>query len=762
MCQYQGSPVSRHAGIGGYFASGWPRMDTSVAEALACALDHHRAGRLDEAEACYRQVLDIDIHHADALHLLGLIAGDTWRLELAYSLILAAIAENGQSALYPFNLALLLQREGRKDEAVAYLQRALALEPSHAEAALSLGSLLLALGRPQEAVEGLERALAFWPQEARLLHILGQGLYALGRPEEAAACLRRGTEIAPERAEIHNTLGVVLQNLGQPTEAIACYRRVLAMRPDSVEATSNLGLACRDLGQLGAAETCFRRALTLRSDSVEAMNNLGLVLRGQGRLIEAEACYRQALTLQPESLEALLNLGNVLLDQGRPADAVACGRQALAIQPDHRVAHDNLLFALCFQEDADPAAVFAEHRRFDDGLSRSWLEPIAAKDFSTHDRSPERRLRVGYVSPDFRRSPCGHSLLPVLDSHNRSEVELFCYDNTAKPDDITALFQRRAEHWRPCRTVSDERLAEYIRADAIDILVDCGGHMAGTRLPVLGLRPAPVQISYPLYPNTTGMAAVDYRIVDPFFAPPWADVWHSEKLIRLPETHVCYRPSRTDILPAAEPPAFANGFVTFGSFNNVAKMGPATVAAWAAILRAVPDAKLRLKWNGLGRGDNNAWCLDRFAPYGIGPERLILMAPTPDPYTPYRLVDIALDPLVINGGTTTFDALWMGVPVITRVGRTPFSRVGLGHLTHVGLLDAITEDTETYIAVAVALAQQPDRLVQARLGLRERFAASPLMDAPSYSHHLEQAYRIVWRRWCAGEAPTPLTLARAQ
>ncbi len=728
-------------------------MDEPVAETLAAAVEHHQAGRLAEAEAIYRRLLEADGHHADVLHLLGLVAGATWRPDLANALIRAAIAENDRSTLYRYNLALLLQQEGQTDDAVACLRQVLALQPDHAEAAHTLGLALLEQGRPEEAVESLERVLVFWPGDARVLNALGLALRALERPEDAAACFRRGLAHAPERAELHNNLGLALQALGQPAEAALCYRQVLAIQPDSVEATSNLGLACRDQGRLDAAALCFRRALALRPDSAEAANNLGLVLRAQGRLAEAEACYRQALDAKPESIEAHLNLGNVMLDQGRPEDAVAWCRRALALKPDHAAAYDNLLFALCFQEDADPAAVFAEHRRFGETLVGCW--PVPAFD---GDRDAERRLRVGYLSADFRRSPCGHSLLPVLEHHDHHEVELFCYDNTARADDITTLFQHHADHWRPCRTLSDDRLAGLVRADRIDILVDCGGHMAGTRLPVLGRRPAPVQISYPLYPNTTGVAAVDYRIMDPYFAPPWVDAWHSEKLVRLPETHICYRPSRTDIMPVAEPPCLTNGFVTFGSFNNVAKLGPMTVAAWARILKAVPDARLMLKWNGLGQG-SDSWCAERFADHGIDPDRLILVAPTPDPYTPYRLLDIALDPLAVNGGTTTLDALWMGVPVVTRAGRTPFSRVGLGHLSQVGLSELVTGDVEAYVAVAADLAGNPARLAGLRDGLRERFAASPLMAASRYTGYLERAYRILWRRWCRGEVPESLTLA---
>ncbi len=467
------------------------------------------------------------------------------------------------------------------------------------------------------------------------------------------------------------------------------------------------------------------------------------------RLDLAADAFRRAIALQPHYPEAHNNLGVVLKDQGRLDQAIACYRQALEQWPGYAAAHSNLLFCLCFKEDADPDAVFAEHRRFDEIQVRP---RATAATGHRNPQDPERRLRVGYVSPDFRLHPGGHFLLPVLEHHDRDRIELFCYYSNAKSDSLTEAFRRRADHWVSCHSLSDPALVERITADGIDILVECAGHMLGSRLAMFGRRPAPIQISYPLYPNTTGVSSIDYRIMDPYFAPPWADAWHSEKLIRLPDAHVCYRPSRTDMDPAAAPPCLANGFITFGSFNNFAKVGPATVTAWAGCLKAVPESRLMLKWSGLAQG-GAAWCLDRFAVHGIGPDRLILADPSPDPYTPYHQLDIALDPLFANGGTTTCDALWMGVPVVTRYDRTPFSRVGLCHLTNVGLPELISSTTEAYVATAAWLARDITALVELRRGLRERFAASPLMDAPRYTRNLERAYRAAWRRWCAGLSP---------
>ena len=623
-----------------------------------------------------------------------------------------------------FETAVQLHQAGRLGEAFALYRQILEADPRHARA---------------------------WHQLAVLAHGAGHRDLAMTAAQEAVAH-------GPGMAEYHNTLASLHLIAGRFAEAHAGYQRAVALKPDYAEAHCNLGNVLRELGQYQDAVASLQQALILRPGLAQAWNNLGTVWPDLNRLDLAVNAFRQALALQPHYPEAHNNLGVVLKDQGYLDQAIACYRTALEQWPGYAAAQSNLLFCLCFKEDVPPEDVFTEHLRFDECQVRPQVPATASAVSHANNRNPERRLRVGYVSPDFRLHPGGHFLLPVLECHDPQQIELFCYYSNPKIDALTEAFQRRADHWRVCHTLSDAALAEQITADGIDILVECAGHMLGSRLMMFGRRPAPIQVSYPLYPNTTGVSTLDYRIMDPYFAPPWADAWHSEKLIRLPDAHVCYRPSRTDIEPTAEPPCYSNGFITFGSFNNFAKVGANTVAAWAEILKAVPDAKLMLKWSGLAQG-GTAWCRDRFAAQGIGSERLILVDPSPDPYTPYRQLDIALDPLFANGGTTTCDALWMGVPVVTRYDQTPFSRVGLCHLTNIGLPELITATTEAYVATAVWLAQDRAALADVRRGLRGRFATSPLMDAPRYAANLERAYRACWRRWCAGQPPTALIVA---
>jgi predicted O-linked N-acetylglucosamine transferase (SPINDLY family) len=580
-----------------------------------------------------------------------------------------------------------------------------------------------------------------------------------GRRAEAEGLYRRilaGVTGDGERASCLLLLGMLAQEAGALETAAAWIGQAIELQGNVAFFHQKLGEVRFAGGRTAPAAEAYRRALALKPDQAEVRNNLGNVLKAEGRLEAAVACYRRAAALDPGFAEAYSNLGNTLMDQARIPAAMLSYRRALAVRPSHAVVHSNLLFALCFDETSDPGAVFREHLAFDRVQIRPRAPGVAAH---PNARDPGRRLRVGYLSPDFRLHPGGHFLLPVIAEHDRGGFEVFCYANHAAADELTREFQRHADHWRFCFSLADSELAAAVRADGIDILVECAGHMQDNRLLLTGLRPAPVQVSYPLYPNTTGVSAIDYRIMDCYFAPPWADAWHSEALVRLPDAHVCYRPHRTDIEPSPAPPCLDNGYVTFGSFNNFAKVGAATVALWARLLKAVPDSRLILKWRGLGLGGGEDWCHRRFAGHDIAPGRVILTDHSPDPYTPYRELDLCLDPLFANGGTTTCDALWMGVPVVTLSGRTAFSRVGLCHLTNLGLPGLIAADADDYVAIAAGLARDRGALTGVRRGLRARFAASPLMDAPRYTRHLESAYRIMWRRWCAGEPVAPITIA---
>ncbi|MBM3548069.1 MAG: hypothetical protein FJX54_14055, partial [Alphaproteobacteria bacterium] len=404
------------------------------------------------------------------------------------------------------------------------------------------------------------------------------------------------------------------------------------------------------------------------------------------------------------------------------------------------------LFALCFRDDVSREDVLAAHQAFDarhmQKLPRLPARPRAGED-------PARQLVVGYVSPDLRTHPGGNFLTPMIQHADPAGFRLIAYYSNDAEDEFTRLCRAHSQGWVPCKDLSDEALAQRIHQDRVDILVECAGHMARNRLGVFARKPAPVQVSFPLYPNTTGVAAIDYRIGDPYFTPPWLDRFYTEQVMRLPETCACYMPGFDGVVPAETLPARANGHVTFGSFNNIAKLSPTTLRLWARIMERVPTARLVIKWAGLDVPDP-FWLSRRFRAAGIDLARTRFLGSTPSVYAPYRDIDICLDPHPANGGTTTSDALWMGVPVVTMAGDTTFARAGLGLVSNLGLPELATQDEAGYVDLAVSLASDLDRLEVLRTGLRERFAASPMMDGNRYVRHLETAYRKAWARWCAG------------
>ena len=726
-------------------AAGSAPAGRHIDECFRRGFAHHEAGRLVEAAAVYHQILAVEPTHADSLHLLGVIAHQLGWNELAIDYMTRAIRLNPAEAIYHSNLSNSLRAVGRLEEAAASCREALRLKPDFAEAHNNLGNVLQDLGRPEEAEASYRATIRLKPDYADVHSNLANVLTNSGRLDAAMESYRAALRLNPGHVGAQCNLAHLFARLGRLAEAEPACRRALELRPDFAEAYNTLGNVQKELGRLGDAEASYRAAIRLNPNYPGALSNLGNVLRQTDRLEEAEACHLEALRLSPNFSAGHNNLGNIYLDKGEVDRAIAEFRLASAADPHKDGPISNLLFALCFAEGADPDAVYREHLQYNQRIIVP-LRPRRRQHANT--REPERKLRVGYVCADFRRHASGHYLMPVFRNHDHAQFEIFAYYNRQTSDDWTAEMRSLADHWHVCTGLSDDALADQIVADRIDILVDCTGHMAETRLPMFGLKPAPIQISFPLYPNTTGVETIDYRIMDPYFAPPEADAYHSETLIRLPDVHACYAPLPEEMAPCNPPPCLTRGYVTFGSFNNFAKIGPSTVAAWVRILKEVPSARLRLKWLGL-RERGAGRVTRRFAEAGADPARIELAGWAPHPYPPFRDLDICLDPLFPNGGTTTCDALWMGVPVVTMYGRTPFARVGLCHLTNIGLTELIARDPDEYVHIAADLARDPSRLAALHAGLRDRFAGSPLMDGRRYTKNLEGAYRRVWREYCA-------------
>lgn len=536
-----------------------------------------------------------------------------------------------------------------------------------------------------------------------------------------------------------NQRGIELAGIGRLDEAIACFRLVIQIDPQSHQSHANLGVLLLSTGQLHEAIASLRTATALAPNCVEISNNLSNALAAAGDLDEAAAYAERALYLRVENLEAENALGNVRKDQGRLDESIACYQRALTLRPDWANVRSNLLYVRHFHPSSTPQSLLAEHREWD----RIHARPLRSSwPIHTNSRDIGRPLRVGYVSADFREHPIGRFIRPLIDGHDRRRFEVFCYSNVAYADEMTGHSQSLTDHWRDIAAVSDDAAAELIRADRIDVLVDLGMHMRGGRPLLFARKPAPVQATYLAYCSTTGLEAMDWRLSDGYLDPKGNDADYAERTWQLPGCYWCYEP------PAAAPevaevPCRQRQYVTFGCLNNYCKVTDATLQAWKRILDAVPGSQLIVH---AGKGS----CRERVSAAGIEPARVrfVERMPLADYLSLHAEIDMALDPFPCAGGTTTCDALWMGVPTITLTGQTAVGRSGVSILRHAGMGDCVTQSVEEYVCVAVELASDWERRAQLRRSMRERMRTSRLMDRAQFVNDVEAAFAGMWKAFC--------------
>jgi len=645
--------------------------------------------------------------------------------------------------------AQALHQAGRLPQAEALYRQILSAEPSHPEALQYLGVLAHQVGKSDIAIELISKAVRCRPDYVEAYYNLGIVLLVQGKMDEAVTAFCKALSLKPDYVEAHNNLGNAHLAQGKLKEAISSYRRALALRPDYIDAHYNLGNALRDLGDAEEACVSYRRALNLKPDYVKACYNLGKILQELGKPNEAAVSYRRALTLQPDYVDAHNNLGNAHLAQGKLDEAIASFQRALALKPDSVKAYSNQLLCLNYLPDISQKEIYEKSLQWDGQIARTVPEK---KYISATNKEPAQKLKIGYVSSDFREHSVAYFIEPVLKSHNREDVEIYCYANVKNPDDRTRRLQRESDHWCFISGKPDIEVAERIRSDGIDILVDLGGHTAGSRLLVFAYKPSPIQITWLGYPNTTGMGTIDYRLTDAIADPVGeADNLHSEELIRLEHGFLCYEPDVS--APAVSPlQSLEVGHITFASFNNLSKITPEVVRLWADILHQVSRSRLILKSKGLGDEMTKARYRELFAKQGIPEERLELhgwIASKGHHLGLYRNVDIGLDTFPYNGTTTTCEALWMGVPVVTLCGNRHAARVGASIMHHAGMVELVAHSMEEYAAVAVSLAHDQDRLRTLRGTLRQKLFESRLMDRGLFVETLEKTYREMWCRWCS-------------
>ncbi|MDP2822993.1 MAG: tetratricopeptide repeat protein [Sulfuritalea sp.] len=707
-------------------------------------------GRNAEALLPMQKTVELSPRDAEAHNNLGIILKELGRLEESAASYRRALQIDGNYAQAHSNLGATLQQLGRLNEAEASYSQALRIDPNYAKAHDNLGAVLHDLKRLDEAEASYRRALHLNPDDAEVHRNLGIALKELGRLDEAEASVRRALTIDPRNMEAHCDLGTILFDSGRVNEAETCFRRTLELESDNFKAHNNLGAVLLDLGRPDEAEASLRCALAISPEFVEALSNLGISLRGLGRPEEAEASYRHALEIKPDSPDTLGNLGGVLHDLGRIEASVASYRRALEIDPDCARTHSNLLFCLSQIAETGAQKLFAEHCRF--GAQFESRLRVKRPDFAG-PRDPERSLRIGFVSGDFRNHAMAYFVEPVLAALSRfPRLSLHAYSNHAIEDAVTRRLRDCFAHWNSIVGLSDEAVAARVFGDGIDILIDLSGHTAMNRLPVFARKPAPVQASWMGYPGTTGLYAMDYYLADRLFLPVGQfDDQFTEKIVRLPAS-APFLPS-SNAPPINRLPALRNGHLTFGSFNRLSKFGPGLIALWSRLLCALPESRMLL--GGMQEGERCDALIDWFAREGVVPERLEFHRRCDlDSYLAlHHKVDICLDTYPYGGGTTTLHALWMGVPTLSLAGGTAAGRSGASILGHAGLEQFVAHNAAEFVEKGLLWSGKVAALAELRAGLRERLATSAIGQPALIAAALESVLRIMWQRWCAGLPP---------
>jgi protein O-GlcNAc transferase len=783
---------------------------------LAEARDHRAQARFTEAEEVYRRILTVEPDHAEALHQFGVLrfrAGDQPAAEASLRRVIALSPKHIAAHV---NLGRMLRSSGKLDEAIVVFRAALAIDRFVVPALIGLGDALLAIGKAGEAIEPARRAVGLEPDDAEAQNVLGAALQAVGQPAAALECLDRAVARAPANGTAHYNRGVTLQALGRTTDALAAYRRAVAEAPDLSEAHNNLGMLLNEigdyraaleqlrnaaervpmnstlhnnlgttfvhlgeldralvlfnraieldpgyaephanaagvqrlLGRLGPALQSCDRALGLNPDLADAHYNRAVILRQLGRFDEALAGIDRALELRPRSADFRALLGLLCNDRGRHRDAVAHCQAAVALDPTHPRVHHALLGLLPYSLSLDPAERFAEHTQFGRRFAQRQVSGGGER-----SRDPGRKLRIGYVSSDLRADhPIARNFAPMLASRDRNRFEVYTYPELAVADATSEEFRRLSDGWRPTLGLTDEEVAAVVAADRIDILVVLAGRFDRNRPLVAAYRPAPICVSFH-DPATSGIDAFDYLIADPVLVPRHTTERFVERVLRLGSFY-----THTELVGApavGSLPRERAEAATFGCFNNPAKLSDECLALWAGVLRAVPHARLLLKFHSwyeshslsrrvVGALHAEGIDLDRIQiAHGerAGLNRLEI----------YNQIDIALDSYPFTGSTTTFESLWMGVPVVTLAGPTMVSRWSASMLRSIGLPELIADTPAAYVDTAAALANDVGRLRTIRAGLRQRIIASPICDSSRRARQLERLYRAMWRRWCAAQ-----------
>lgn len=685
-----------------------PLAARHTADSVELAQELRMSGKKILSEQMCERLLSTNPRDGKALHLAGLLAFESGAIERAVNLLRSSANACPEDASILSDLGGLLNVRGRLVEATACFRQSLALDAS----------------------------------DARTHYNLGCTLQGLGLLTEAQASYRQALQLAPATTELLCNLGGCLQMQGKSAAAIACLRQALTLSPRDVNVLNNLGAALQAAGNIAEAKSCFQSAIALDSRSAISHVNMGMAYQDEGQYQQAAACQRAALSIEPQLAEAHYALGVALHGLRKLEEACDCYRRAIAINPSHIRAHDNLLMTQQFIPAVSAEQLLASHKefaaQFETPLRRSWPK-------HANVRSHAKRLKVGYVSGDFRTHAVAHFIKPILRHHDRNQYEVFAYGTCQKQDAVTDEIIAMVDQSQPTFGMTDQQMAGQIQADGIDILVDLSGHTAYNRLLVFAQKPAPIQIAYVGYLSTTGLGAMDYRITDKLAEPDGFDRYYTEKLLRMPDSMWCFEPP-TDDLAISPLPALQNGFLTFGSFNSVDKIDIESIKLWSILLRELPSARMLF----MAAPEVRPHFIEQFREHGIATSRIEYFGKLPpgEFRKMIQRVDISLDSFPVNGATTTCESLWQGVPALSLSGERFLSRNGLSILGAAGLPDFSARTQKELIDTALLLADNLPILANIRSGMREHLLAAPLLDQRQFVQNLEALYRETWITWC--------------
>ena len=743
------------------------------------AVQFEASGKYKEAEKICQSIIENDNKQIDAWNLLGIIAIKTGNKN-AVKYFKKACNLNKDEPVFHYNLGLAYEKNGLIRESEQSYKNAIKIKSDYMDAYNRLGLLLKNNNKLYDALQIFQKAINVKPDFFPVYTNIGTILSELGKLDQALTYFNKAIELNPLEIHAYNNKGNIFQKKGDMLSAVDAYEKALKIDPNYVEGYSNLGNALRECGQIKKAEIILLKALELSPNYANAHNNLALVYSDMDNYEKAMESFNSAIQINPMLIDPYSNIAGLYIKKGKLDKAiyfskraislasnyaqpynnlgVAFSRQcnidesinnfkkAIKIKPDYYIAYSNYLFTLNYDHRLTSEQIFNEHSKYGNLFNNLQNNP-----YYLNNKDYDRPLNIGYVSPDFYQHSVAFFVEAILKNHNKDQFKVFCYADNTNIDSLSTKLRKMSYKWIVTCGINDDQLYNKIRSDKIDILVDLTGHTANNRLLVFARKAAPIQITYLGYPNTTGLKAIQYRITDEYADPPgYKENEYSEKLIRIPNNFLCYSPP--DNANEAEfPPVIKNKYITFGSFNIPSKINNNVIALWSEILKKVTNSKIMLKSKYFGCQITKDLFINRFKQNGIEEDRLIIMGYLPsfnDHRKMYDNVDISLDTFPYNGTTTTCEALWMGVPVITLNGDRHASRVGVSILNSIGLMDCIADNEDEYINKAIYLANDIELLSNIRKNLRNLMKKSPLTDGKVFTKKLESLYRNVWKNHC--------------